>query len=186
MPNAAKPDKNSIEYRQQQVNSGRSAVLAVLLFTVINLVLLVLDTDRYFLFSAAVPYYLTLFAIIFDGGVGTLTAYALVASGLILVLYLGIWLLSKKHPGWLIVAAVLFVLDTLALAFLAFAILEDGSSFIFDFVIHALVMWQGIQGAIAAGKLKKLQQAPIMPEGYRGTTPDLDPQKSNTPWDNQW
>lgn len=41
---------------------ARSNLLAVILFTMINMVLVVFETDTMFLFSALIPYYFTLIA----------------------------------------------------------------------------------------------------------------------------
>lgn len=49
-------DKNSPEYLLKQIAGGRYSLLLILIFTVVNLVLLLVDSDRYFLFSASVPY----------------------------------------------------------------------------------------------------------------------------------
>ena len=82
-------DKNSREYLTQKRNSGRSTLLTILIFTVINIVMLVVQADYYFLFSASVPYYLTLFGMIFDKFVvGTYTTSALVIAAVILGLFL--------------------------------------------------------------------------------------------------
>lgn len=165
-------DKNSREYLTQKRNTGRSTLLLILIFTVINIVTLVTETDYYFLFSAAVPYYLTVFGMIFDEWViGTFTTTALVVAAVILAVYLLCWLLSKKRRGWLIAALVLFIVDTVALLLFSLA-LEMLADNILDFLFHGWAIWE----LIAAWKAdKKLQELPPeMPEGYAGTTPELD------------
>ena len=165
-------DKNSPEYLLKQVAGGRSSLLTVLIFTVVNLVMLLLDSGTYFLFSASVPYYLTAFGIGMDmgmgeAGIGTFTLIALGISAAVLVLYLLCWLLSKKHPGWFAVALVAFILDTLALLGLALMmdLLTDS---IMDFVFHIWVIVELVQAIRANGKLKKLAaqqlQVPAGPE----------------------
>ena len=117
-------DKNSPEYLLKQIAGGRYSLLLILIFTVVNLVLLLVDSDRYFLFSASVPYYFTAFGIGMDsalsGGIGTFTITALVISLLILAVYLLCWILSKKRTGWLTAALVLFCVDTVGLLFLSY------------------------------------------------------------------
>lgn len=164
-------DKNSREYLTQKRNSGRSTLLTILIFTVINIVMLVAQADYYFLFSASVPFYLTMFGMVFDNWVvGTFTTTALGISAVIMVLFLLCWIFSKKRRGWLIAGLVLFVVDTLALVYFSVT-MEMLADNILDFVFHG---WAIVE-LIAAWKAdKKLEEMPPeMPEGYAGSTPEL-------------
>lgn len=182
MAHVSKPDKNSREYQEQQISNGRGSVLVILLFSVFNLALLLLDTGRYFLFSTSVPYYLTWFGKILDNGtddgsgaiIGAYTITALVISLVILAVYLAVWLLSKKRHGWLTAGAVLFTLDTVALVVFAFCLLDNPASCLYDIVIHVIAVWQLFHASHAARKLKSLPDTAPAAEGYQGTTPDLD------------
>ena len=150
--------KYSPEYLLKQTAGARASLLAVLIFTVVNLAMLLLETDRYFLFSASVPQYLTAFGMGFDLGLGywgfgPFTAIALVVSAVVLVLYLLCWLLSKKRPGWLIAALVFFIIDTVLVVSLLLEILTEN---ILDLVIHAWVLFELIQGISANYKLEKM------------------------------
>ena len=165
-------DKNSPEFLQKQVAGARSSLLLVIVFTVVNLAMLLLDSGTYFLFSASVPYYMTAFGMGMDlgmgeAGIGTFTLIALGISAVVLVLYLVCWLLSKKRPGWIVVAFVAFILDTLALLGLCL-MMDKLVDSIMDLVFHAWVVVSLMQGIIANGKLKKLpaeeSQEPIGPE----------------------
>ena len=152
--------KYSPEYLLKQMAGARASLLAVLIFTVVNLAMLLLETDRYFLFSASVPQYLTAFGMGFDLGLGywgfgPFTAIALVVSAVVLVLYLLCWLLSKKRPGWLIAALVFFIIDTVALLVVSL-LLEILTENILDLVIHAWVLFELIQGISANNKLEKM------------------------------
>lgn len=175
-------DKNSPEYLQRQIANGRHSLLLILVFTLVNLVMVVLDSGTYFLFSASVPYYLTLFSKGIDNNFvngpwdanGPYTIVALVISAVILLLFLLCWFLSKKRSGWLVAALVLFVLDTAALALLTFTILADPASNIVDFVIHAWAIWELIQAIRCSGKLKKLPEEQPADMEICGTTPELD------------
>lgn len=162
-------DKNSQEYLLKQVAGGRYSLLLILIFTVVNLVLLLVDSDRYFLFSASVPYYFTAFGIgmdsAFSDGIGTFTITALVISLLILGVYLLCWILSKKHTGWLTAALVLFCVDTVGLLFLSY-IFETSN--LLDFLLHAWAIYELAHGIYCAGKLKKLSAAPASPAYYSG------------------
>jgi len=158
--------KLSPEYLQKQQSGARSSLLAVLLFTVINLAMLLLDTGRYFLFSATVPQFLTAFGMGMDMGlghygIGPFTGIALAVSAAILVLYLLCWLLSKKRPGWLIAALVFFILDSVVLL-VACLLMDSLADSILDLVFHIWVIVQLSIGISAGSKLKKLPpEAPV-------------------------
>ena len=157
-------DKNSPEYLLKQVAGGRYSLLLILIFTVVNLVLLLVDANRYFLFSASVPYYFTAFGIGMDsavsGGIGTYTITALVISLMILGVYLACWLLSKKHIGWLTAALVLFCVDTAGL--LVFSYLFETSNLL-DILLHAWAIYELAYAIRCAGKLKTLTPQPERP-----------------------
>ena len=48
-------DRNSPEYQENLIRTGRTALIGVVILTVLNLVLLLTDSDRYLLFSISVP-----------------------------------------------------------------------------------------------------------------------------------
>lgn len=152
--------KYSPEYLLKQTAGARASLLAVLIFTVVNLAMLLLEIDMYFVFSATVPQYLTAFCMGIDIGQGYLgfgpfTAIALVVSAVVLVLYLLCWLLSKKRPGWLIAALVFFIIDTVVLLVVSL-LLEILTENILDLVFHGLIVFQLIQGISANYKLEKM------------------------------
>lgn len=165
----------SREYYEQRVKSARGSLLLAIILTVVNTVLLLAGSETYFLFSVSVPYYLSVFGYMFDGGIiGTLTVTALVIAGVILLVYLLVWLFSKKTPGLLWVAAALFIIDTTVLLLLA--LLSDALlSSIIDLVIHGFLIFDLIRGALAAGKMKQLPEE-TAPTYYTGTGagPEID------------
>lgn len=105
-------DKNSREYLLRQVANGRYSLLLIVILTVVNLIMTILDTNTYFLFSASVPYYLVFMGMGIENGFvdgawnvkGTLTYTGLVIALVIVAVYLLCWLLSKKRAGWLTAA----------------------------------------------------------------------------------
>lgn len=161
-------DKNSPEFLHKQVAGARSTLLLVIIFTVINLAMLLLDSGTYFLFSASVPYYMTAFGIGLDlgmgeAGIGTFTLIALGISVVVLVFYLLCWLLSKKHPGWFVAALVAFLLDTLALVGLCL-MMDMLTDSIMDLVFHGWVVLELVRAVVANSKLKKLPVEEPAPE----------------------
>ena len=169
----AQVDKNSPQYLTSKVASARYSLLLILIFTAVNLVMLLLDSGYYFLFSASVPYYLTGICFVFDGGsLGTFTVIALVLSLVILGAYLLCWLLSKKKTGWFIVALVMFIVDTLGL--IGFCVLAEDFSGIVDFVFHAWVIWSLVGGISAGSKLKQLAAAEAQSQYYTPVQPPVN------------
>ncbi len=160
-------DKNSREYLEYKVKTARNSLLIVIVFTVVNIILLLTEANRYFLFSAAVPYFFTAFGMGMDigmgvEGIGTFTITALVLAAIILGLYLLCWLLAKKRPGWYIAAAVLFALDTVAMVLLNMEYLTES---IMDIVFHAWVLIELFQAASANKKLKHMPLEVVDAEG---------------------
>lgn len=174
-------DKDSREYQLQQISGGRGTLLAILVLTLINLVMVVLDQGSYFLFSASVPYYLTMISKGIDNGFangawpenGPMTITALVISAVILAVYLLCWLLSKKRAGWLTAAMVLFLADTVALVLISFTVLDSPLSSLLDFLIHLWACWLLIRSFRAARKLKAMPEEALPEEPVRNT-PELD------------
>ncbi len=159
----AEVDKNTRAYQEQMVKGARATLLAVMLFTVVNLVLLVAEQGSYFLFSASVPYYLTMLGILMDRALGgrTFLFTALAVSAVCLVAYLLCWLLSKKRGGWLTVALALFVVDTVLLVVCAFTLLENPASCVMDAVFHGLAIYELAVGVRGVKKLKQLPPDPV-------------------------
>lgn len=174
---------------EQKYNSSRANLLLVIVFTAINMILMVAGSDTYFLFSAFVPYMMVVVGALLGGkapeeyyeagllnpGAGDPTIFyvLLVIAVIILALYLVCWLLSKKnHVGWLIFALVLFVIDTVAML-----LFGEISEMIFDIVFHAWVLFGLIGGISAHFKLKKLPEEPEEPVG--AGTDDEEPVEEN-------
>ena len=94
-------DKNSREYLLRQVANGLYSLLLIVILTVVNLIMTILDTNTYFLFSASVPYYLVFVGMGIENGFvdgawnvkGTLTYTGLVIA----LVYLWPVLLIGSH-----------------------------------------------------------------------------------------
>lgn len=148
--------------------SARNNLLWILLFTVVNIGMLLAQKFTYFLFSAFIPYAIVdlgmyvcgkLPAEFYEGDLSeyqffgdTVLILAVVVAAVICVLYLLCWLFSKKgRVAWLIVGLVLFVLDTI-LMFLNGISLDS----ILDVVFHCLAIFSMSRGVAAHFKLKDL------------------------------
>lgn len=166
-------NKKAQQLSQQQtlVNKymgARHNLLLVVIFTLINIVLLLTQSNRYFLFSATIPYFLADLGMALCGKypaeyyVGmedmvilnnSFLAVMLVIAAVILLLYLLSWILSKKpRVGWMIFALVFFALDTLAMLWL----MGISADMIIDILFHIWVLVSLTSGIVSYFKLKKL------------------------------
>lgn len=160
---AEKPDKHSPEYLAVKAKSGRHSLLLIIIFTIINLVMILADQGTYFLFSASVPYYVTLLLKALENGFssgtwvnGPATIGALVFSFVVLTVYFLCWLLSDKHRGWLTAALVLFIIDSLAMLVFTWLLYDSMLSNIVDLIFHIWAIAELFQAARAQKKLRKL------------------------------
>lgn len=133
---------------------ARSNLLLVIGFTLVNVILRLVSADMYFLFSASTPLaFLDVAAVIGDGALPVCAVLAFLTIGL----YVLCWALSKKRPGWIVVALVLFVVDTLVLLGL-----YELEGMIFDLLIHVWVLYYLITGTVAMVKMKRQPPVPEM------------------------
>lgn len=139
---------------------SRSNLLAVAAFTLVNVILALVGSDSYFLFSASVPYFVSIFGRAFFEELGS-AVYLIIAGVISLVitgLYFLFWAMTKRHREWLDAATVCFGVDCLGLV-LWTVLFGFDASLIIDYVFHAFVMFYLISGSIAAHKLLKMPPA---------------------------
>lgn len=153
-PKAAQAELARIK-TQQQFRVARMNLLLVAIFTVINVVAYFFS-DFYLLFSANIPYLVTVFGDLFamELGAPALTYLAAGASLVLTVPYFLGYFLSKKHYGWIVACLVYFALDTVVM--LLFLLLLGGGvgSALLDVVFHAWVIYELFKG-IRVGKAIK-------------------------------
>lgn len=187
---------------EQKYRTSRMNLLLVVAFTAINLILLVTNANSYFLFSAFIPYFVTSLGMLFCGrfpeeyyedGFADMTfldnavfVVLLIISIIMTLSYLLTWIMSSKNrSAWLIVALVLFGLDTLGMIFLG------GISFdsILDIVFHVWVIYYLVIGIKAAKNLKDLppeeEFAPVIEteNGEVALSAEGEEQKAEEPQD---
>ena len=170
------PQQSNVSPRQalqMKYNSARGNLLLVILFTAVNVLLLVANTGSYFLFSAFIPYMLVDEGMFYTGRypaelyeeyfpdmafLGDNLFYALICVSItILALYFLCWLFSKgNRAGWLMTALVFFALDTVG--YLLYSVVYGGLDFksLIDVLFHAWVLYYLINGLVANAKLKRL------------------------------
>lgn len=185
--NSAVQQPQSREYLENRFYTARRSLLMVVIFTVINLVLLVTNSNSYFVFSAFIPYFLTGMGMMLCGrfpmdyyGEDFLTmeflppvvlTVMISISVVIIALYLLAWFLSKNRKiGWLIFAFIAFALDTVVM----FLLSESLVSSILDILFHAWVLFDICIAINMAGKLKKLPEEEPVPVEEVLTAADED------------
>ncbi len=161
---ANKTPRQQLELRYK---SAVSNIPVVVLLTVINIVLLVTNSNRYFLFSAFLPYLAADYGMYFCGmypqdayaGVDDLVfadksflVIMLAVVAVFLLMYVLAYIFArKKKIGWLIFSLVFFAIDTVVMVIFTGLSADN----IFDLVIHAWVMVSLVRGIIIYRDLKK-------------------------------
>ena len=132
---------------------ARTNLLIVALITLLNVILAAVASDTYFLFSATIPYLLTLLPTIYCGMYppefyeGDLSGIlfwprqvfyiGLILSLVIIALYvLAFFFSSKGKGGWMVFALVLFGLDTLTM--IAYCGIDP--TWIMDYLFHIWIL----------------------------------------------
>jgi len=148
-------DIAAIKRQLVKFKGARNNLLLVVAFTIINLFLTAFETGYYFLFSAAVP------QAFFEIGQGLADDYqnnAFLITGAILAfigiaIYLVCWSLSKRYRVFILVALILFSIDTLLCLFFVFGG-EFNPFYLLDVACHIWVLYYLITGTIAWAKLR--------------------------------
>lgn len=137
--------------------SGRSNLMIMSVFTLVNVLLLVLGGSLYFLFSASVPYFVAVFPWVMAEQNPSFTALILpltLLAILMLVPYVLAFFLGKDPSkyGWLLAALILFGIDTVGF-FVLDGLREDNA---INLVFHIWVLVSLAMAVYSAIKLKDL------------------------------
>ena len=153
---------------QGKYNSARHNLIIAVAFTLINIVLLFVDGNSYFLFSLFTPYLLVFLGMDLTGRLPQLyteAEYAMIKflpdtvfyvtlaiAAVIIALFVLFWALSKKNKvGWIIAALVMVCLDTALMLYM-----QEIENIIMDIVFHIWVIISLAGGISAYNKLKAL------------------------------
>lgn len=182
------PEHQKLENRYKgSINN----LLVIVLFSVVNIVLLVTNANSYFLFSAFIPYFLADYGMYYCGmypedyyyDVGEMEfldksyfVYALVIAAVILLVYLLCWFMAKKKKiGWVIAALIFFALDTAAMLFF----MGINMDMFMDILIHIWVFGYLINAIVVYRKMKKVPETEeITEEAFVGQDYPQIPQNS--------
>lgn len=184
------------ELFEAKYNNSIVNLLLVVAFSAINVILLVVKSDTYFLFSAFIPYFMADLGMYYSGSYpqeyyydvaddmefadkSFLIICVAVAVVIILLYFLSWFFAKKKKVGWLIFAAVLFCIDTIAM----FVLVGINADMVMDIVFHAWVVFSLISGVVNYNKWKKLPDKEASDVGGLITdkSSDDEPEEENSP-----
>lgn len=172
-------DLQTAAYQEKLLKTARYNLLVAIVFTVMNLIGLLVGGGSYYLFSTTIAYYLTFFGYVFDHyTLSTYTFTGLTMAVVPLAAFMLCWFMSRKDSRWLTGATVLFGVDTLALVLLIWWT-EDFAGALWDIVFHGWALYSLIRGVLAAQKLRRMQSEDVLYTGEElfeeeNTTVDMD------------
>ncbi|MDE5996549.1 MAG: hypothetical protein K2G56_06485 [Eubacterium sp.] len=145
-----------IEKLKKRVNTAKHTIILVAALTIVNTILIAVNADLVFTFSAYVPQLVTFNFADMDAEMQANSyLYIGIAIAILMALiYLALWFGAKKKAGFLIVALVLFGIDTAVLLYDLTSYFE--ASYLIDVAFHAWVIYDLDIGISANSKLKKL------------------------------
>ena len=146
---------------QRIYDGARYAILGLVLITILNVFMVLMGSDRYYVSSVFASYFVS---IAFEGALGIILAAVLVAP------FAAAFFLTKKNHVWLIVALVLTALDLLFVFYIGIA-LDMLAYRILDILAHIFVIVLLVLGVINGKKLKAQEEAAEETAAYPGETP---------------
>jgi len=149
---------------EAKFNKSRGNLILVFAFSVANIVMYLLEASFYFPFSAVFPSFAMGFGqgMTEEYGAGAYFIAGIFVGVVAASFYLICWLFSKKHKEFLLVALVLFCIDSLFLLWIAAFGFE--ASLLIDIAFHGWVIYSLIGGVRAWSALKKLPPEELNPE----------------------
>ena len=155
-------DALTIKQQAEKFKRARGNLMLVVIFTAINLLLALLNTGYYFLFSATAPQFIfeicRLVAQELNNNVFTIIG--IFSAFLIIALYFIFFLLSKRIRAFMLAALIFFSIDSLLFVYVFFLGAFD-ISMILDIVFHGFIMFSLINGVMAWSKLHHISDAEI-------------------------
>lgn len=153
---------------QLQIGLGRTVILLMLVATLLNQLLLLMNVDFHFRLSASVPHYLNWLARELAGasGVTLLKLFAILVTMLTFLAYVACWVFSAQRRDLLKIAFWLYSADTVLLVIFAFALLSNPFSCLLEMLIHLAVIAvlyfadRGAQQLRKLSKKKRTRPAP--------------------------
>lgn len=140
-------------------NTARTDLLIIILFTVLNIVLLLFKSQTIMIFSACAPYIAVIMGFMLNEGTDDIYIESGVEIGItiaifILAVYFVCWLKSKNNYKWLSFAAFLFIVDTIITIMIYY-----GN--IIDIAVHCIALYFLTLGVISGRALKNMSEETV-------------------------
>lgn len=155
-----------------QFNKTRGNLLLVIAFTAVNLFLSAFRADYYLLFSATAPQF------IYEVGRslsqeyqnGAYMTIGLVVAFVVILLYLICWALAKRSRAFILVALILFGVDSILFVYLFLAAGFE-ASYLLDVAFHVWILYYLISGVIVWARLRGVSADEINAALQEASTP---------------
>ena len=134
---------------------ARFSFLLATIFTAFNVLMIVLDQNFYFIFSATLPQVITYLGYLISETFYEPIIYpiSIFISVLIILTFVLIFILSKKYAGAMIAALVLFSIDSALILYSTISMFD--ASLILDILFHAFLIYELVVGIKVGYALKK-------------------------------
>lgn len=158
----------------QYIGLGRTAILLLLFFSLLNQLLFWFQVDYHFLLSAAAPHYLNWLARMLEGTSAAilLKLVAVLVTTLSFVAYGACWFFSAQRRHVIKTAVLLYGVDTLFLVVFALGCIKNPLNCLLEFLVHViglLVLYQAhhcAQQLHRMSKKKRPRPAPQQTESF--------------------
>lgn len=166
MGNVTKATKQDIAAARYK--NARIYFLMIIFVSVMNVVLLFMESEQFYLISAMIPYIAVLLS--FGTGAGIFGTVGFWVAAVFLGLCVLCWLLSKERNGWLIAGCTLYALDLIPVVYLYMDSRER--TFLMAALLHVFLLVYIIVGIVSWYRQKaapvEFQQEPEA-QPVRGT-----------------
>jgi len=148
-------DKTDIRRQALIFIKARNNLLAVIVFTVVNLILNAFDAGLNFLFSATIPQFIFEIGRSLDAEVenGVFVVVGLISAFIIIITYFVFWFFAKRIRVFILAALIFFGIDSLVLLFLIIS-MEFSFSFLLEIAFHGWILYYLINGVKAWAKMR--------------------------------
>ena len=168
--------EDTADLRQQvlKFEKARNNLLAVILFTVVNLFLSAFNANLNFVFSATLPQLVfeVVKAIGSDAGSNIFIIAGLIIAFITIIPYFIFWILARRARGLILAALIFFGIDSFLLIILVLD-MESKASFLLEIVFHAWILYYLITGVIAWFKLRDVSK-----DEFKAILQEIKPNKA--------
>lgn len=162
---------------------ARSNFVLAVAFTLANLILIYLDASFYFPFSIYTPLSFLMngkFEALYNGDNLYLIVSVIIAL-VILALFFLCWLISGKKRVFILIALILFGIDSVIMLIDAISVLDTlDASFLIDIAFHAWVLYFLVMGTMAWAKLRGVSPEAVAAAQACGVNPAPIPEQTTT------